>query len=55
MNTLTDSGTGSTEVTILLPAYNEEQSIGQTIREVKKFYPQYEILVIDDGSTDNTR
>ncbi len=42
------------EVTVLLPAYNEEQSIGSTIAEIKKRYPDFEILVIDDGSTDNT-
>ena len=41
-------------VTILLPAYNEEQSIGTTIRRIRELYPDYEILVVDDGSTDNT-
>jgi glycosyltransferase involved in cell wall biosynthesis len=41
-------------VTILLPAYNEEKSIGKTITEIKKLYPDVEILVVDDGSTDNT-
>lgn len=41
-------------VTILMPAYNEEQSIGKTIRRLKELYPDFEILVVDDGSTDNT-
>lgn len=41
-------------VTVLLPAYNEEQSIGRTITLLKDRYPDYEILVVDDGSTDNT-
>lgn len=41
-------------VTVLLPAYNEEQSIGRTIADIKALYPDFEILVIDDGSTDNT-
>jgi glycosyltransferase involved in cell wall biosynthesis len=41
-------------VTVLMPAHNEELSIGDTIRRVRKLYPDYEILVIDDGSTDNT-
>ena len=27
------------DLTILLPAYNEEQSIGKTIREIKNLYP----------------
>jgi len=41
-------------VTILLPAYNEEQSIAATINNIRKLHPDFEILVIDDGSTDNT-
>ena len=42
------------EVTVLLPAYNEELTIGQTIGTLKERFPDFEILVIDDGSTDNT-
>ncbi|MFC1826328.1 glycosyltransferase family 2 protein [Thermodesulfobacteriota bacterium] len=50
-----ETTSGSVEVTILLPAYNEEQSIGNTIREIKKLHPDYEIFVVDDGSTDRTQ
>lgn len=42
------------EVTILLPAYNEEGAIGQTVQRIRDLYPEYEILVVDDGSTDKT-
>jgi len=55
MSNIIDPVTKPIEVTILLPAYNEEQSIGRTIREVKQLYPDFEILVVDDGSPDNTR
>lgn len=41
-------------VTILMPAYNEEMSIGSTIAKIKELYPDFEVLVVDDGSTDNT-
>lgn len=41
-------------VTILIPAYNEEQSIGITVRKLKELHPDFEVLVVDDGSTDNT-
>jgi len=41
-------------VTVLMPAYNEEQSIGNTIARIKELYPEFEVLVVDDGSTDNT-
>ncbi len=45
---------GSVEVTVLLPAYNEEQNISPAIQRLKELYPDFEILVIDDGSTDKT-
>lgn len=42
------------DVTVLLPAYNEAKIIGDIVRQIRKIYPDYEVLVIDDGSTDNT-
>jgi cellulose synthase/poly-beta-1,6-N-acetylglucosamine synthase-like glycosyltransferase/peptidoglycan/xylan/chitin deacetylase (PgdA/CDA1 family)/spore germination protein YaaH len=40
---------------ILVPAYNEEKVINQTIESLlKSDYPRLEILVIDDGSSDRT-
>jgi cellulose synthase/poly-beta-1,6-N-acetylglucosamine synthase-like glycosyltransferase len=42
-------------VTILVPAYNEEAVIEASIRSLLELdYPAYDILVIDDGSTDET-
>lgn len=41
-------------VTVLLPAYNEELAIVTTITKIRQLYPDFEILVVDDGSTDNT-
>lgn len=43
-------------VTIIVPAYNEGPVIVQAIRSLLQIdYPAYEILVVDDGSTDDTR
>jgi cellulose synthase/poly-beta-1,6-N-acetylglucosamine synthase-like glycosyltransferase len=40
---------------VLVPAYNEEKVIEQTIRRIlASDYPNLEVIVIDDGSTDNT-
>ncbi len=42
-------------VSILIPCYNEEQTIRETIYHVmKQKYPHYEVIVINDGSTDQT-
>ncbi|MDH3349334.1 MAG: glycosyltransferase family 2 protein [Desulfobulbaceae bacterium] len=41
-------------ITILLPSYNEEHSIADTINTIRKLHPDIQILVVDDGSSDNT-
>jgi cellulose synthase/poly-beta-1,6-N-acetylglucosamine synthase-like glycosyltransferase len=42
-------------VAILVPAYNEEKVVEQSISSLKAMqYPDVEIIVIDDGSTDRT-
>jgi len=41
--------------TIIIPAYNEEKSIGEVLRELTEEYKDCaEIIVVDDGSHDNT-
>ncbi len=43
-------------VTIIVPAYNEGLVIEPSIRSLLQLdYPAYEILVVDDGSSDDTR
>jgi peptidoglycan-N-acetylglucosamine deacetylase len=43
------------EVTVIIPAYNEESVIVDTVRSaLASDYPKMEILVIDDGSADRT-
>ncbi|MFC4403417.1 glycosyltransferase family 2 protein [Gracilibacillus xinjiangensis] len=42
-------------VTIIVPAYNEELGIIESIHSLLSLtYPQYEIIVVNDGSTDGT-
>ena len=41
-------------VSVLLPAFNEGETISSTVRRLKEICPEYEVLVIDDGSTDDT-
>lgn len=40
-------------VSIIIPAYNEEDNIEELLHELIADY-DYEIIVVDDGSTDNT-
>ncbi|MFO1520056.1 MAG: glycosyltransferase family 2 protein [bacterium] len=41
-------------VSILIPAYNEERSVGKVVGQVKSLYPDFELIVINDGSDDRT-
>jgi cellulose synthase/poly-beta-1,6-N-acetylglucosamine synthase-like glycosyltransferase/peptidoglycan/xylan/chitin deacetylase (PgdA/CDA1 family) len=42
-------------VTVIIPMYNEAQSIGSTMKAVlMSSYRNIEVLVVDDGSTDNS-
>lgn len=42
------------KVSIIIPAYNEAQVIGDVIRKIMDLYPDFEIIVINDGSSDDT-
>lgn len=39
---------------IVIPAYNEEKNIGRVVDELIRDYPQFDYVVINDGSQDGT-
>jgi glycosyltransferase involved in cell wall biosynthesis len=39
----------------VVPAYNEAATIGAVVSAIHQHAPEFDILVIDDGSTDDTR
>ena len=41
--------------TVIIPAKNEEKSIGKIIGDIKRLYESAQIIVIDDCSEDNTK
>lgn len=46
---------GVFEATIIVPAFNESENIAQVVAEIRALGRPYEILVVDDCSTDDTR
>jgi glycosyltransferase involved in cell wall biosynthesis len=42
-------------ISVVLPAKNEVEAIGATVRQIRDYLPDVEVIVIDDGSTDDTR
>jgi glycosyltransferase involved in cell wall biosynthesis len=39
---------------VIVPVFNERASVGKVVRRLRRSMPDYDILVIDDGSTDDT-
>lgn len=42
------------KVSVIIPAHNEEKTIGDIIDGIRRVSEDFEIIVVDDGSTDNT-
>jgi glycosyltransferase involved in cell wall biosynthesis len=42
-------------ISVLLPVYNGEETLDETLRSIlKQDFPQYEVILVDDGSTDES-
>jgi glycosyltransferase involved in cell wall biosynthesis len=42
------------KISIIIPAHNEAENIGNLVREIRTLYPAAEVIVVNDGSTDET-
>jgi len=42
------------KILIIIPAYNEGAGIGEVVRQVHEINPDCDVVVVDDGSRDNT-
>lgn len=46
---------GNRKISVIIPTYNAQNTVGRAIESVlSQTYSEYEIIVIDDGSSDNT-
>jgi glycosyltransferase involved in cell wall biosynthesis len=46
--------TPTADTLVIIPAYNEEESLGGVLKELAEQTPEYDVLVVSDGSTDRT-
>ncbi|AQY01125.1 glycosyltransferase involved in cell wall biosynthesis [Microbacterium foliorum] len=44
----------SDRVLVIVPAWNEARNVGRTVHEVRAANADFDLLVVDDGSTDDT-
>jgi len=45
---------GKKSVSVIIPVYNETETVAGIIKEITGLYPEFEVIVINDGSTDET-
>jgi len=42
------------KILVIIPAYNEEENIERVVNNLIENYPQYDYVIVNDGSRDNT-
>ena len=42
------------ELSLIIPTYNRSETLIQNVLALRQKYPEAEIIIIDDGSTDKT-
>jgi glycosyltransferase involved in cell wall biosynthesis len=55
MGVVTGKTMSQIQICIVIPAYNEQHAIADTIREYKRKFPEARIVVVDNNSTDRTK
>lgn len=57
MKPMDDSSLGMSSVSIIVPVFNEEETIGKLLAQIESLqhsFPMTEVIVVDDGSEDRT-
>ena len=45
---------GQVKVSIIIPAFNEGDIIANIVQQIRSLHPDFEVIVVNDGSTDDT-
>jgi len=53
-NLVSDCSQDETPIAVIIPAYNEEAAISSLLDELNEHVPFLDVIVINDGSVDNT-
>ncbi len=48
------SASGRDPTVIVIPAFNEEDTLPGVLAELRRYLPEIDVVVVDDGSTDHT-
>src|SRR3954471_14940895 len=51
---MTDLQTSRAKRLVIVPAFNERASVRKVVMRLRRALPEYDVLVVDDGSTDDT-
>ena len=43
------------KILIIIPAYNEAENIKNVVDNLANHYPQYDYIIVNDGSCDETK
>jgi glycosyltransferase involved in cell wall biosynthesis len=49
-----DRANNRDRVLVIIPAFNEHETLPSTLAELKRTVPDFDVVVIDDGSKDDT-
>ena len=52
--TIISKSTNKAKISVIIPVYNEESTIEEILKRIKRIKIKKQIIVINDGSKDNT-
>jgi glycosyltransferase involved in cell wall biosynthesis len=49
-----ERGAGASRCLVIVPVFNERGSVGKVVQRLRRSLPDYDVLIVDDGSTDDS-